>query len=500
MSYRPLPLFAASTLLAGLFLSSCATEPSLYSGKNTAFGYSWEQELKLGRQSDKQIVEEMGLYHDDALAGYIEELGQRVLAETVIGSDEASELYRDTAFTFRLLDSPTVNAFALPGGYVYVTRGLLAHLENEAQLAVIIGHEITHIEARHASKRALRTQIGQIGLMAGAVLGEQISENKGLSQDLVGLGGGLLQLYTLSYGRDAEREADMRGMEYAAKAGYAVEETSAFFATLKRISDQSGQRPPSWLSTHPDPGEREQSTRRIAAQWREQLPGEAHARRREYLERIDGIVVGEDPREGFAKSGSFYHPELRFQFELPPEWTVRNGKQSVLMTAPDGRAALVFSRATGESAALAARTLGSRLELEQSFEDSARIGGLPGYRIGGRRTSRSQELEVRIATLEFGSQVYSFVGYGEAATFGRHLRAIESSSSSFRELRDGRVLSVQPYRIDVRPAERRATLPQLLPNTLPPGDKPIDWAIMNQLEIDEPVERGRLVKLPAKQR
>ncbi|MBT6768476.1 MAG: M48 family metalloprotease, partial [Opitutales bacterium] len=145
--------YLGSICLLGLLaiLSGCVTEPSALTGESRSYGYTWQQELELGRTSDADLIQQMGLYPDVALARYVTSIGESVLAQSSLRRVGTPEIYRNLEFKFRVMDSPVVNAFALPGGYVYVTRGLLAHLSNEAQLAVVLGHEITHVAARHAS-------------------------------------------------------------------------------------------------------------------------------------------------------------------------------------------------------------------------------------------------------------------------------------------------------------------------------------------------------------
>lgn len=493
----PLSLPIAISLLSALLLGGCATEPSLYTGKTGYFGYTWEQEQKLGRQSDESIVKEMGVYADDELSEYIKGIGRQLLAHSAIHSESAPELYRNTEFTFRLLDSPVVNAFALPGGYVYVTRGLLAHLENEAQLAVVIGHEITHVEARHASKQALKQQLGQIGLLAGAVIGEQVAENKELAREMVNLGGDLFQLVTLKYGRDAERESDLHGVEYAAKAGYAAAEGSAFFRSLDRISDKNGQGIPSWMSTHPDPGEREKTIRELAAKWSEQLPGESIVGQKNYLENIDGLVVGKNPRNGYSDDGYFYHPDLKFRFKTPSDWSLRNENSAVYLLSPDKQAMLIFSLSSDASPLDAAQNLRTKLSLEVTYSQDTRVNGLPAYTIEGQVTSESGALAIAATFVQYGSNVFSFLGYGNASTFPSHADLIRNTAGSFDEISNPKILNIQPYRLVVVTADRTATFRELLPSNLPPGMDVEDWAIINQVEVDERIEKGTTLKLPS---
>lgn len=475
-----------------VLLSGCATEPSLYSGKKSYYAYSWEQELELGRKTDPQIVQEMGLYPDDDTAEYVDTLGQTLLAHSAMRRPDAPEIYRDVPFTFRVLDSPVVNAFALPGGYVYVTRGLLAHAQNEAQLAVIIGHEITHVEARHASQQALKQQWGQLGLAAGAILGEQLMENKELAQGLAEASGSLFQLVTLKYGRDAERESDQRGVEYAAKAGYDAAQGSEFFRSLRRISEKSGQRLPAWMSSHPDPGEREKTIVKLAEAWRvDGQPGRIEAE--SYLRRLEGLIVGEDPRKGYFDGAFFYHPEMKFQIELPSAWKYRNEPSAV---EPSGAAMLSLNIAAEGSALEAANALRQRISLEPLAARDTRINGLTAYQIEGSVTQASGSLSVLATFVEHDGKVFTLLGYGTPEAFAAARPELYRSSSSFGELSNQAARNVQPFRMAIVAAERSAPFAELLPSRLPPGMDARDWAIINQVELDEHVERGTLLKLP----
>lgn len=495
----PIPFSIALAALSALFLSGCATEPNLYTGKTGYYGYTWEQEQKLGAQSDEEIVKQMGIYPDDSLSAYIDSIGNDLLEHTAIRSQDAPELYRNSEFTFRLLDSPVVNAFALPGGFVYVTRGLLAHLENEAQLAVVIGHEITHVEARHASRQALKQQLGQIGLLAGAVIGEQVAENKELARQMVSLSGDLFQLVTLKYGRDAERESDLHGVEYAAKAGYDASEGSAFFRSLDRISEKSGQSIPSWMSTHPDPGEREKTITELATNWKGATPGEPVVGRERFLSQIDGLIVGENPRNGFTQDGYFYHPDLKLQFQVPKSWAFQNETSAVYFLSPDKTAMLTFSATPEPSPLQAAQTLRSKFSLETTYVQDSQINGLPAYTIVGQVSNQSGTLGVSATYVQLDSQVFAFIGYGNSIGFTTHLPTFRTVTSSFEQLTAPQILSIQPPRISVTQAPRSATLKELLPDRLPPGTDAQDWAIMNQMNLDDRIERGTLIKLPSTQ-
>ncbi|PSQ85635.1 MAG: peptidase M48, partial [Bacteroidetes bacterium QS_1_65_9] len=191
-------MLMAGALAAGT--TGCvSTGTNPVSGDSRVYGYSWEEEQKMGAKSHKQIRAQYGFYDNDEVQQYVDEVGQRVLAESDLRDAGTKQKFRETDFTFTVLDSPIVNAFALPGGYVYVSRGLMSHLNNEAQLAVVLGHEIVHVAARHASAQAGKKQLGQLGLIAAA-LGTQALGGPG--GQVARLGQTATKLLFLEYSRD----------------------------------------------------------------------------------------------------------------------------------------------------------------------------------------------------------------------------------------------------------------------------------------------------------
>ena len=208
----------ASALL-GASVAACAVNPATGARELSFVGEG--QEIAMGRQSDPGIVAQMGLYPDSSVQRYVSELGLRMAA--------VSER-PDLPWTFRVLDDPTVNAFALPGGFVYITRGILTHLTSEAQLAGILGHEIGHVTARHSVTQMSRTQLAQIGLVVGMVFSETVREYGGLAAQGIGL-------LSLSYGRDDELESDHLGLRYMTRLGYEPRELAGVMGMLARSSE-----------------------------------------------------------------------------------------------------------------------------------------------------------------------------------------------------------------------------------------------------------------------
>ncbi len=481
-----LPRFWRVPLLI-LALTACTEEVSPVTGEEQRYGYSWEQEIQMGRQSDREIVQQLGLYDHPDLQAYVERIGRQVLATSDLRDADTPAQYRETPFTFRILDSPVVNAFALPGGYIYVTRGLLAHLNDEAQLAVVLAHEIAHVAARHASRRALKAQWGQLGLIAGAILGAELLDNPDLAGDILELGGQAFQLLLLKYSRDDEREADELGVRYAEAAGYAARRGVEFFRTLERIGEQQGQMLPSWRSTHPDPAERAERLGELAG-------ATGTVDQAGYYRRLAGLVVGEDPRGGYLQNGVFYHPELRFRLTVPQGVELTNEASRVVLSA-QGRGVAILNLVNAPGARQAAQQFAAEGLRVQNAE-ATRVNGLPAYSLVFQTSSQQGELGGLVLFIEHGGQVYRFIGLAPAQAFPQVAESLERILRGFAPLNEPRRLSVGPARLEITAAPRRARFEDLLPPDLGPGIGGQDLAIMNQLRMDSVVESGILLKLP----
>ena len=486
---------ALVVVLATVLFAGCTVSRSPITGKKRLYGYSWAQEVQIGKESDPQIVAQFGLYDDDRLAAYVTRIGEAVLAESHLRRPDADPEFRNTPFTFRVLDSPVVNAFALPGGYVYVTRGLLSHLNNEAQLAVVLGHEVTHVAARHASQRAASQQLGTLGLI-GVALGGQAVFGGNTAQGVLDIGGTTAQLLFLRYGRDDERESDQNGVDYAARVGYKTSEASAFFNSLKRIGEQQeGGGIPNFLSTHPDPGEREQTIQRISARWEAQ--GANIVEQEDYYAMLGNLVLGEDPRQGFVEGGVFYHPELKFSFPVPSGYQVINQPTQVGMVEPNQNAILLFSIAQDASSASDAA---SKLTAEEGVQTvdsgSATVSGNRAYYVLADVQTDNGEVRLLTYYIEYGGQVYSFLGYAPKASFSTYRSTLERSMRGFDRVTDRRILNIQPSRLNLVTASRSGTFRSFLPSNMPEQFTPEGLAILNQVELDTRIARGQKLKLP----
>lgn len=475
------------------------SEPSALTGQNKSYAYSWQQEIKEGADADREITQQMGLYDNPRVQAYVDEVGRRVLAASTFADPSTPAMYRDTKFTFRVLDSQVVNAFALPGGYVYLTRGLLAHVDNEAQLAVVLGHEIGHVAARHSSQQARRSQWAQLGVLAGAILGQAVVGDRmpNFAQEVASNGGQALQVFMLRYSREAENEADTLGVNYALNAGYAAGESARFFDALRRLDTQQGQSLPTWMSTHPDPGNRADH---VMALVNEHRGPNGRAERRigqeEFLRAIDGMIIGDDPREGFAQGGMFYHPTLHFQLPIAPNWTVDNQPAAVVFHEPSGNALMALRVAPANRTHDAAQQFTSQNSVQVTASGDTVVNGLPATVIVGRANTKDGQVGVWDAFIELEGKVYSLMGYAPVQNFEAMRPRFESIASGFSPLRDPRIANVQPAHLRIVRADRPMPFASYVPTSLPPKMNAETVAIMNQVNVNEVVPAGAQLKVP----
>jgi predicted Zn-dependent protease len=479
--------------------SGCVTTgQNPVSGNTRAYGYSWEEEVKLGQQADRQIQQQFGTYDDDNLQQYVDGVAREVLAVSHMRRPDTPAKFRNTEFTFRVLDSPVINAFALPGGYVYVTRGLMAHLNNEAQLAVVLGHEIGHVAARHASQQAARQQFTQGLLVAGAVAGQAALGGEA-ANNILGLGGQAAQLLSLSYSRDNERESDRLGVEYATRVGYDAAEGSKFFESLKRIQKQGDQSIPTWQSTHPDPGAREETIVDLARDWEQKVSSTGgRVAQDRYYDHLEGMVLGSNPRNGFERDDIFYHPDLEFRFPVPGGWTVQNQPAQVALIQPDQQAFVVFDIAEESTADAAVQALGGQEGVSVLTRRSLRVNGHPAQRLLlEASTQQNRTVRVLVYAIEYDGNVYRFQGLAPADTYDAYRASFERTMEGFARLTDPDVLNIEPDRLTIRPASRTAPFRTFVEEDRLPDDLSADeLAIINQVRLDETVEQGRPLKLP----
>lgn len=482
--YRYFTRFSAGLLplLALLFLQNCAVNP--VTGKREISFISEEKEIAMGKEYDPQVVAEFGLYDNPELQAFIREKGQAMAAIS-----ERPNL----PWTFRLVDSEVVNAFAVPGGFVYFTRGIMAHFNNEAQFAGVLGHEIGHVTARHTVAQQSKQTLAQIGLIGGMVLSPELaSQGESLMQGM--------QLLFLKFGRDAESQSDELGVKYSTQIGYDARQMAGFFSTLDRLSGGSENRAPTFLSTHPDPLNREARVRELAQQAQAATPtSNFEVDRDGYLRRIDGIIYGADPKQGFVENGAFYHPELRFQFTIPNNWKLLNSPTMVQMVSPDQNAIMQMRLAQGTNTEQAAQQFVQQNNLQVASTSSQPINGLPATTVLGDISQQGQDgstqtIRVVASFIAWGGNTYLMSGLAMAKNFNRYQRDMQGSIATFAELRDQSKLNRQPERIRIVNASRTMTLQQALTDAGIPQNRLNEFAVLNGMELNQQIAAGSLFK------
>jgi predicted Zn-dependent protease len=470
---------AAISLLALAFAAACATNP--VTGKREISLMSEAQEIAIGQQSDAEVRREMGVYEDQRLQRYVADIGARL----------ARVSHRpNLPWTFTVVDHQAINAFALPGGYIYITRGILAYLNDEAELAGVLGHEIGHVTARHAAQQYTRATGGQLGLLALGIFVPSAQPFGDLASTALGVA-------FLKYGRDDERESDRLGMEYGAQERWDPTGVPRFLATLARIDELSARGVPNFLSTHPAPGERVLETQPLAAK----LSGTSGATERNrdaYLEHIDGLVVGDNPKDGIIRGNAFLHPVLRFAVEFPEGWEVMNSPTQVgarepgqphfmllqLVDQPQGR--------TIEEIAVRSMTNAGFRAVDGQATD---INGLRAH-IGTYQGSIQGvgAVLMRAAHIADGRQVYLFGGFAPRDRFDTIARSVDASVRSYRQLSASEANKIEPNRLDFYTVRAGDTW-QSIASRAGGLVKPTDLAIMNNSPVNEQPKPGERIKV-----
>jgi predicted Zn-dependent protease len=450
----------------------CSTNPA--TGKRQLNMFSEEQEVALGRQHNEQVVQQIGLYEDREVQRYVQELGQRIA--------ERSER-PNLPWSFAVVDDASVNAFALPGGFIYVTRGMLGHLTSEAELMGVLGHEAGHVTARHSVNQMSKAQLTQIGLTLGMVLGGREVQQYG---DLANLAGGLL---FLKFSRDDERQADELGLRYMEETGYPPQAMGEVFGLLSRVTENEQRgRLPNWMATHPNPEERQ---RMVQTQY---TGGSDPAtwRSERFLGEVDGIVYGPDPRQGFFRQSVFYHPELGFTMRSPSGWKGVNQREAVVWQAPQGDAVFALTLARGRSPRAAAEQFFGQQGVQVIEDWPVDVGA---GSVGRQFAAQTQQGTLLGAAtfFEHRGTVYQLLSFGSESGWRNHRSEVARAMESFDRLDDRRFTDVDPMRIDVVTVDRAMTMREFdrrFPSTVDLEE----ISLINQREPDDRLEPGARVK------
>jgi predicted Zn-dependent protease len=466
-----------SKLAAGAAVAAaiaCATNPA--TGRRQLMLVSEAQEIAMGKAADQEAIAAYGLYPDPKVQAYVQRLGRGLAARSE---------RPDLPWSFKVVDDATVNAFALPGGYIYVTRGIMTHLRSEAELVAVLGHEIGHVTGRHSASQMSKQQLAMGGLIVGMAVKPELQRFGELAQQ--GLG-----LLFLKFGRDDENEADELGLRYMARQAYDPREMLEVFGVLDGVTraEGGGARMPDWLSTHPSPGNR---TTRIQDQIVATGASGTVVNRREYLRQLDGMVFGDNPREGFFQENAFYHPDLRFQLAFPRGFKTQNQKQAVVGVSEAQDAIIALTLAGGASPEEAARQFLSQQGLQVGRSGRDTIGGLPAYTAFFEATTEQGALRGEVSFVSYDGKIYRILGYAPAERFERYQDAFTTTLHSFGRLTDSRYLNVQPKRIALVNPERQMALPEFT-RAYPSTVKLETIGLINGVAGNQMFPRGELAK------
>jgi predicted Zn-dependent protease len=459
----------------------CATNPA--TGKREFSLMSEDQEIQIGQSQDAEVRKEMGVYSDRTLQQYVSDIGLRLA--------QVSER-PNLPWHFTIVDVPAINAFALPGGYIYITRGIMPFLQDEAQLAGVLGHEIGHVTARHASQQYSRATGAQLGLILGSIF---VPATRPFAQ----LGESGLGLLMLKYSRDDEAQADSLGVKYVARAGWDPDGIPQMLTTLGRIEEASDNKGvPNWLQTHPAAEDRVQ---RVQAAVGEAERGAERFRTDHdgYLSRMDGIVFGDNPDQGVVRGATFLHANLRFAIEFPPGWDVMNGQTQVVAKEPGEQPVMLLQmiqRPVGRTVQEVAMRQMEGAGFRPLTGGRTTINGLDAF--VGTYEGTLQDFGragIRAAHIVHERSVFLVAGIAPQQTYQRLEPTFGKSLDSFRPITRAEAESIHPNRIDLYTARPGDTWQAIAERAGKSVVKASTLAIMNGHAVHDQPRAGERLKI-----
>ncbi|MEQ1808032.1 MAG: M48 family metalloprotease [Burkholderiaceae bacterium] len=440
-------LLVATALLA----AACGTNVvNPVTGKTERSVMDEASEIAEGKKAHDEVMKEFGgPLANPTLQAYVNELGQRL----------AKQSHRaHLQWTFTVLDSADVNAFALPGGYVYVTRGIMAYLDSEADLAGVIGHEIGHVTARHGAQRATKQQRAGAGVMAATVLGvlvEAVTGVQGAAQAANQVSTGIAAGSIASYSREQELQADQLGAEYLSRVGFSakhmvdvigvLKDQERFAADTARAAGRKVPEGGNWLASHPSNDERLQAITRIAQGYGGSAREEGQQR---YLRAIDGITYGESREQGVVRRQNFFHEPLGLVLTAPTGWSFDNNPEMLRIINAAGDAGLLMKLVPPAAGKTHEEILRNAFKASQGRTERQPIGGFESTYFVGQRTleqNQTQPLEVTLVNGP-GGRTYAFIHAArDAATLERNRALLREATASFRSFAPSDRAAAKPW-------------------------------------------------------
>ena len=429
-------------LLTFINIGGCAVNPA--TGEQDLVMMSEQSEIALGRKTNKEVLQHYIVYDNPELQAYVNEVGQKL----AMNSHRNNLIYR-----FTVLDSKDVNAFALPGGYIFITRGLLAYLNSEAELAAVLGHEIGHVTARHAVRQYSAAQITGIGTALASIF------IPGMNQ----VGSQLMQVmgsaFLRGYGREHELEADKLGAEYVARTDYDAESMLDVIQVLKdqetfesQQAEAEGREPRIYhglFSTHPDHDTRLQEIVEYASKYQSQREGKKGGE--EYLSKIDGLIFGDSPQQGITRGNHFYHEQLDISIIFPRKWNVTNLPDKLIITAPQGAATQQILLEDINKRISPKEFMIQRLGLKSMRNDKPlKINGLDAHTGIATINTGSGERAARFTVIYFNQQAYILVGVTkDPKSMSHYDAAFMETARSFHQMTQNERLLAKPLRLKI---------------------------------------------------
>ncbi|MDH5540402.1 MAG: M48 family metalloprotease [Rhizobacter sp.] len=454
---RPWPaLLLAATLLAGC-ATGTVTNP--VTGRQERTVMDEASEIAEGKKAHQQVLAEYGEYQNARLQAYVNEIGQRLAKQS-----HRSQL----EWHFTVLDSPEINAFALPGGYVYITRGIMAYLDSEADLAGVIGHEIGHVTARHGAQRATRQQSASVGVLAATILGVVLEAGGvGGATDLASqVSQGVAAGYIAKYGREQELQADQLGAEYLSRSNYdprnmvdviqVLKSQERFAEDSARAEGRSALAGNNWLSSHPSNDQRLQEITQIAAGYKGRGNYSDDGRAR-YLQAINGMSFGESPEQGLTRGQNFYHAPLGFAITAPAGWKVENSPEAVALVNGDGTAGLIVKLVPPKAGDSHDEIIRSVLRPESGSTRRSALNGLSAtHFVGSRKNQQGQSQAVEVTIVSGPSDRNYLLAYASKnpAALQRAYRQMLEAEGSFRAMTAADRAAAKPWTIRTVPFQR----------------------------------------------
>jgi predicted Zn-dependent protease len=447
-------------------------------------------EKRQGAEVHPKLLEEFGGAYQVPQTSYVVQVGKGIAVQSGLGNA------RDD-FTVTLLNSPVNNAFAIPGGYVYVTRQLLALMNDEAELAGVLGHEVGHVAARHSEKRQRASQrnsiiglLGQIG--AAVLLGDSAAGQ--LGQQVFGTG---TQLLTLRYSRGQEEEADDLGVRYLSTAGYDPKALSSMLASLaaqqaidSRAQGSDARSVPEWASTHPDPARRVTRAATIASRF-----NGTQRNRDVFLTRIDGLLYGDDPKQGMVQGREFLHPELGLKFAVPQGYAMQNGTSAVSISGQSAQAQFSMAPYSGDLnryVEQAFRTIGGNQQLTYGQIQRTTVNGLPAAYATARVTANRRTVDVTVFAYSFANdRAYHFA----AITPAGQSNLFTPMYQSVRRLTGTEASAIRPRRVRVVSVQRGDSVQSLAGRMAYDNLKAERFLALNGLPANAQLAPGQKVKI-----